>query len=255
MDEHALLRDVIARPGDDAPRLAYADAIASRDPDRATFIRAQLEASQRRRRGDDWGDQLRTIMALRPQQPRWTPRLPVRVETVYFHRGFPEHVVIALDGLIGKGEELAQVIPLRHVDVRGARGRLAELGRCAAFPRLVSIGLAGSELDDGDARAIAAWPAAPQLRWLDLSTNRIGRPGLDALAASASLRGIDWIDLHGNPCGNPVDSVAFESGVRGVVDVQWTPLGAELERVHGEIPWLHAPQRHTQHWPPDRADY
>jgi uncharacterized protein (TIGR02996 family) len=43
-DRDALLRAVVANPDDDAPRLVYADWLDEHgDPDRAEFIRIQIE--------------------------------------------------------------------------------------------------------------------------------------------------------------------------------------------------------------------
>jgi uncharacterized protein (TIGR02996 family) len=49
----ALHEHVVAAPHDDAPRLAYADAVEAADPERAEFIRLEIVLAQRRR--DGWG--------------------------------------------------------------------------------------------------------------------------------------------------------------------------------------------------------
>ncbi|MFN7146312.1 MAG: hypothetical protein ACK4YP_21240, partial [Myxococcota bacterium] len=55
--EHAVLRD----PWPDAPRLAFADAVAATDPDRARVIRAEIDVLKAKRAGvrrrlpeEDW---------------------------------------------------------------------------------------------------------------------------------------------------------------------------------------------------------
>jgi uncharacterized protein (TIGR02996 family) len=75
MTSEELYREVVRNPDDDAPRLAYADAVAPRDPARAEFIRLQIErfhdeaargvhlgrpsareAALRAKHGSRWGD-------------------------------------------------------------------------------------------------------------------------------------------------------------------------------------------------------
>jgi uncharacterized protein (TIGR02996 family) len=69
----AFLADILAHPDDDTPRLVYADWLAEHgDPDRAAFIRTQIEAHRspefdRRRYELNW-------QAARPGLARSSPR-------------------------------------------------------------------------------------------------------------------------------------------------------------------------------------
>lgn len=252
MTEESARAAVLAQPDADAPRLAYADAVESVAPARAQLIRAQIAATHKRRAGQSWHEEMRLInQLLGAHAARWTPALPVAVASMRFYRGFVEFVAAPIGVLAGALDAIAHVVPLRHANVTNAHNRCNALTRAPGFDRLVSLSLADNQLDDDDARVVAGFPRG-RVRWLDLSNNRIGAPGLDALAASPALRQVDFVDLMGNPCGDPVDHAIFDGSE--LVDAHPTPLGAALEDVHGPIAWLHAPLRHPRHWPPERGD-
>jgi uncharacterized protein (TIGR02996 family) len=250
MSERDLMRAVRAAPDDDAPRVAYAAAIDTTDPDRARFIRAQLDASHKRRAGASWGDELRTIEALLARhQAAWTPALPVPVASVGFFRGFVELVAMPAAAFVASADAIAQVVPLRHAELTGAHGAITSIVASSGYARLVSLGLSRNGLDDADAAALAAAPAG-RLRWLDLSSNRIGDAGLDAIAGSASLRALEFLELGGNPCGEPADKAKYDE--QGMYDAWPTPEGRALEARHGVLPWLHNATRHKT---TERGDY
>ena len=243
MSERDLMRAVIAAPADDAPRLAYADAVAASDPDRARFIRAQIDASRKRRTGASWADEGRTGDELLARHARaWTPSLP-HVASVRFYRGFVELVAMPLDAFIVSADAIADAVPLRHADLTAARGAIPALVASRGYARLVSLSLKRTALDDADAAALAAAPVSP-LRWLDLTSNKIGAAGLEALAGSASLRALLVLELGGNPCGTPNDPPRYDEMNRLLPSVP-TPEGVALEARHGRLPWLHATERDT----------
>src|SRR2546423_15203209 len=77
-DEQGLLQAILESPGDDLPRLVYADWLDENgDPDRAEFIRTQVELARMGK-----GDERRASLALREQalldrhQKAWLAALP-----------------------------------------------------------------------------------------------------------------------------------------------------------------------------------
>jgi hypothetical protein len=112
---------------------------------------------------------------------------------------------------------------------------------------LRTLGLAGQALDDAAAAALAVSPRLAGLRWLDLRDNRIGEPGVRALAASPVIRAIPVVLLAGNPC-DPARQYRYD--VDGSAADSWRPeLADELERAHGRIGWLELSPAHEL---PDR---
>src|SRR3954465_1671476 len=76
--EPDLLSAVLAEPDDDAPRLAYADWLADNgQPERAEFVRLQIERMRRPRRDPArhyYGE--RELAFGRAQAPQWLAALP-----------------------------------------------------------------------------------------------------------------------------------------------------------------------------------
>lgn len=149
----AFLADIIAHPGEDAPRLIYADWLDDRDAPgdrgRAEFIRAQVELARREADGRDraecsWGATCCCRShALRRRQlellpwvaiprvgpwPGWVlmPRcgftLPggVKVEAA-FRRGFAEAATLPLAAYLEHAGALHAATPLREVTLTGDR--------------------------------------------------------------------------------------------------------------------------------------
>src|SRR5262245_44983871 len=102
MNPASFLEEIIARPDDDTPRLVCADWFEDNgDPDRAEFIRAQIERAKLAP-GDDRDAELRDReeALLTAHRPRWDgPLSDLACETVY-RRGFVEAVApkITWDG-------------------------------------------------------------------------------------------------------------------------------------------------------------
>src|SRR5690349_17506264 len=91
-DRDALLKAILADPDDDIARLVYADCLEENgDPDRAAFIRLQVEASQ----ADPLSPHGRRLAAkadllLRRHQQAWTRHLGGPLSMPVFARGFVE---------------------------------------------------------------------------------------------------------------------------------------------------------------------
>jgi uncharacterized protein (TIGR02996 family) len=253
----SLLAAVCATPDDDAPRHAYAAAIAAREPARAELIRLQLARSADEhkrhalvgaptareralldRHGDDWA---------RPLDPFVRPTRRPRPDPGWrFERGFLAFARVDADTLASLGERLFQMAPIRHLDLDPGP-TLRDALASPLLGRLRSLGLPACDLDDDAAIALAANPQLAGLRWLDLRDNQIGEAGVTALGASALIRAIPIVLFAGNP-GDPTQQYAFDGD--GSIADSWLPAaGAALEAAHGDVAWLHLPPYHEQ---PDR---
>src|SRR5262245_56029773 len=91
-DEKALLAAIWEHPHEDTPRLMYADWLQENgQPERAEFIRVQIELAQL----DASWDDLPPALVRREQElwkkwrARWRAHLPKERRSCDFHRGFP----------------------------------------------------------------------------------------------------------------------------------------------------------------------
>jgi uncharacterized protein (TIGR02996 family) len=86
----------------------------------------------------------------------------------------------------------------KHLRLDGVRPYRAASGG----PRLTTLSLKGSELDDAAATWAASSPGFAGLGSLSLQGGRIGPRGAAALAESRYLAGLYQLDLSGNPVGD-----------------------------------------------------
>lgn len=229
-DLDALYRAVLDRPDDDTPRLVYADALDDLgEPDRAAFVRAQVEAA----RADPWAPAAVRVRCFRGSAPpgNWLaelPDLPAGLSWAVppFRRGFPALVqardgaafVAAADGLFDLAPvESLELAATRAADLRALRacpglGRLRRLviregaghGTAQALLNSPHLG-ALEELVIGagltSARTAAAVVAARGFRALRAFSYRDEQPGgamVAALAGLADPPGLHTLDLQGN---------------------------------------------------------
>jgi uncharacterized protein (TIGR02996 family) len=226
------LQTIIVAPDGDRPRLAYARAIERTRPERAEFIRLQVERARaerlsgalrsapspreqdlRRRFGADWGRYVAPLA--RPYTSDGDYR------GYELERGFIAELRTDPDMVADPREYLFKSAPLEHLDLTPDGPVLDAL----AYPRMAqirSIGLRDLELGDDDMVVLARDARLDRCEWLDLRSNRVGIRGIQALAASPRIRSIPVVLLASNPCD--LDTVA-----------------AALEDAHGWIPWLHLP--------------
>src|SRR5262245_18930254 len=118
-DGDALWRAVLDNPDDDTPRLIYADWLdENAQPDRAAFIRAQVEAV----RAEPFGPKARAAEKLadellRKNRPEWTRGVRDLVDEYRFERGFVEHVTVGSDRFVRHAESLFEAEPVQSLRV------------------------------------------------------------------------------------------------------------------------------------------
>jgi uncharacterized protein (TIGR02996 family) len=128
-DRDALLRAVAAAPDDDLPRLVFADWFDENgDPDRAVFVRAQVEFARHWRSGQGLNDHARQQFRERwaEHQARWRAELPVIPGVLWdlvFHRGFIERASVDTDRTaVDHFDDLFGRTPLLHLTVKRFTG-------------------------------------------------------------------------------------------------------------------------------------
>lgn len=253
MSLESLYRAVLADPAADEPRRKYADAVAATDPARAKLIRLQLRVVQLRAHGGAWqAPHLEAVDLLEANEQRWAKNVLPLADGVRFFRGFVDQVTLPAAKFAANAAKLYDLAPIRHVDLKGMPHAGTGLFSNAALERIVSLGLCRSRVSTRQVEALVSSSHLGNLRWLDLSHNALPRETLEVLAGSPWIRNLDFVDVKGNRFDDPVDQVGVDWSSNRVESVTGTPLGAELERAHGQIRWLHPDPAGI--WPPLRED-
>jgi uncharacterized protein (TIGR02996 family) len=207
------LRAICADPEDDTVRLVYADWLDENgDPERAEFIRLQIEYEWRRaaRTCDSafWG----RYTAMVRNEGGWRhelPRLPGISWPGFFRRGFPHEVAVS-DGrhLVRNGEAVFEATPVDTVSVAGAG--LTTLTRVLERPevnRVSRLWLHHCRLAPGEWEIVAQCPYLTRLDFLGLAPPF--RP---------SLRRANW-------------TLLTDADARAMVASPFLPRGMELHLV------------------------
>src|SRR5581483_11308551 len=117
-DQQALLAAILAQPDDDTPRLVYADWLDENgQPDRAAFVRAQIEAA----RAEPYSKQARAAEkragAIREKRRHtWAAPLPGTYD-IDFERGFIGHITAGTFGFREAAAGLFAAHPIRSLRV------------------------------------------------------------------------------------------------------------------------------------------
>jgi uncharacterized protein (TIGR02996 family) len=132
----AFLRNIRENPDDDTARLVFADWLDENgDPERAEFIRLQIELSR-----IEWGDprwaplQARESNLLDANRDRWLQGLPKACrDKVAFERGFVATASVTGKQFLRWAEKLKERTPLTGVGLNATQAVFAELTRQPVF--------------------------------------------------------------------------------------------------------------------------
>jgi uncharacterized protein (TIGR02996 family) len=170
----ALLHACLDNPDDDTPRLVYADWLQENgDPDRAEFIRLQIEIARQGYIGcipagiEDREWELRTA-----HEAEWNPLPHPLWRSAIFDRGFIDHVDVLTD------EEAAAVARHREVLSVSVDTDVTEvgLGSLAAHPYLEELYFRGGIIVTPN--GMQALARLPRLRRLEIHDGAISGPWL-----------------------------------------------------------------------------
>ncbi len=254
------LRNVIAHPDDDEPRLAYGAALRPQDPDLARFIELQVEAGRERRRKREgrfgiFPSEDRKL--LEKHGARWARTMAKYSSRQEFDRGFIFEIGIEPNLFLEYGDWLLKNAPIRLVyfgvsEVGPFPYR--ELFASPLLERIDAIALINREVTDEDVEVIAASPHLGRLLCLDLTDNRLTERAFKALAAAPATRKLLAVGRRQGSQGSyfpgPVYAATGEDDGYERPIWDWTPMteqGRALEREYGYIPWLH-PQDNGCDW-------
>lgn len=240
----APLEEVLRRPDEDEPRLAYAawcgrQALSAATVARGVFIRAQIDLVRKRATGT-W-EELHLAGhaandARREHGDAWDGQLRSLVSSVVYDRGFVELVRMSAAEFLGRAAELRGLAPIRHVDLTGVVEAGPEFWGSEALAGVRSLSMDRVGLTDREAAALAGSPHLGELRWLSIQDNLLTRKAGDALGASSGLGRLVYVGMRGNPY-DPTNRYSHDGEIVGSV---WLPPeGERLERTHGPKAWLH----------------
>jgi uncharacterized protein (TIGR02996 family) len=195
------LREVIASPDDDAPRLVFADWLEDHgETHRAEFIRLQCRLA---RAGEDdpgradllareW--ELQTVCGgdWRPAFPAWARDEPVR-----FRRGFAAWTSTTATRFLRHGEKLFAAAPIEGLQLRGLADLVPEVFASPLLARLHELDLNNNVLSGADVEALCASRSLGGLTRLNLVGTHLR--DLAPLAAWKQLGRIRSLDLAFNP--------------------------------------------------------
>ena len=172
MPSHAgFLRDILANPEDDAPRLVYADWLDEHgEAARAEFIRVQVRLAALPEGADERLELARRQrQLLREHRERWLDPLRGLVSDASFRRGFVERAQFDAETFLDHGDEVFAREPVRSVSF--FERPLGTLTQIAGSPLLAGLtvldlrhyranGLPSSQhVTEAEMRALAAAPA------------------------------------------------------------------------------------------------
>lgn len=190
--EHAeLYAAVMARPDDDAPRLALAEAFEQQgDAARADFIRRQCAYAKLAEGGERAAAWAPIGALLKEHGARWLGSLSSVATARGFWRGFLDHADADSAALVARADELARVAPLSVLTVEAPDEEDAGDGLAAGFLELALLERVRTlHLGEGmSAAALAKALAAPRLAGLESASLFDGGGFPEAIEALA--RGI-----------------------------------------------------------------
>ena len=243
-DLERCVQEVIARPNDDDARLAFADAVETDDPLRATFVRLDIEDRSAGRCGHDppGGEFFRVHQLFCRHGERWSADVRPLVDRLQFSGGFVELIAVDAARFLQTASSIYDRAPVLRLWLTGVKPVAQQLFSSPFLERIRALELARNDLDDDDVELIARSAHLGELRWLSLSTNRVGPRGLEALAASQGLPRLEYLGLSFNPVADPTPKSA------DTYDTD-SAMATELMAKYGHRAWLSA-SGHRYDWPP-----
>jgi uncharacterized protein (TIGR02996 family) len=229
--DRPFLEAILADPDDDAVRLVYADWLDEHgQPERAEFIRVQVERARRSPRGNrSFELEQREEQLLKGREEAWAVPLPGLAKQWQFRRGFVESVQIEGEKFLPRADELFATFPLRSLQLiivgwqhYGFTRQFAALPQLA---RLHTLDLSDCCFTVYSQHRLLASPHLTGLRELELRGNDFSAGILPALSRAPALAGLTSLSLG----GDAYRSRGFAAGSVGRVAAgPWPPRLTDL---------------------------
>jgi len=227
--ERAFVTAIIENVEDDTPRLVYADWLEENgDPDRAEFIRLQIELAGLEDQDRPIGTgkkpgstprerllQKREGELLDLHRREWKSVLPKRAQEELlceFRRGFVARMSVSAARFLRGGAALCRATPLEELQLTNHQGRTEPLADFPALARVRKLTLHDGLVFDEGAKLLLESPRLRNLTALDLDyRGMIGLPGAQALANSPALARLAVLKLSSNELGSAGARILVES--------------------------------------------
>jgi len=236
-EEEQLVAEIIANPDDDELRVRFAELAAARGDVRAELVREQLAEPPSKE-----GTALESRQRI-DSHPEWSaPLIALGARDLRFTRGFPSEITIDLDALIANAEKLFALAPITVLRISGGiGGRGRELAAVRQLAQLYVLDLSKQGVTDSDLQALLDSSFLARLRTLTLHQNPITDAGVEALvAATPAMPALRNVDLQLTRAKDPSDRHEYWDDHDQYGYWKPTERGKELEATYGRIRWFHA---------------
>jgi hypothetical protein len=231
-----LLADVMASPADPAPRRAYADAVRSRDPERAELIDCQLAMRDAARANQSPPEDAsaRSRFLAHRRGAEWAKPIVPFVNSIEYYAGFVEYVEVNAAGLAQAARVLPALAPIRHLRIKKLHGSIESLlGLPPSFLNaLVTLDVRNNNIDDAEAIAIVTSPHLVNVVVLNFARNSITEATLRAIQLP-SLRYVETDQTGAELVERPEPEWDGSTGTP-----HFRSLHERLRRDLGALPWL-----------------
>ena len=201
--DEAFLEAIREQPGDDAPRLIYADWLEEQGgrvaAARAEFIRIQCELERVPFGSSRWYALDSHASALREEfESDWLGPQGERLRSHHFRRGFLDYIDLSTEQFLDHADELFRLGPIREVSLYEARDRIHALAAFSPLNRFQMLSLTANDLRCEELRVLCDSPHLTHLTGLDLSLNNLDTEAVGVLRQARFFTGLDSLNLGSN---------------------------------------------------------
>ncbi|MGL5096423.1 MAG: TIGR02996 domain-containing protein, partial [Planctomycetia bacterium] len=206
-DTHdAFLAKCVARPDDDAPRLAYADWLDAQKDPQGEFIRLQCKTVKMPHDDPKRAELLaREVELLDEHGKNWAGRLPKMPDVWWldFHRGLVQTARIwGWEIFREVADQVYAATPIRQLRFWNVTAESAmDLAESAKLSPLYALLMGNNLLFDDGAAAMAQSPHLDRIVLWDVWDCHIGDAGAAGIAAAPGFLGLKALDLRLNKVG------------------------------------------------------
>ena len=193
------MRNILAAPAEDAPRLQYASWLDGCGNPLGEFIRLQCSLSKSQLAEPSLYFERREQELLACFHEDWTQSLAGCVEWGCFRRGFIEEVSVTDRQLLRNANELFFLAPITDLHLKTDGRRLDHLPRVQNLRHTIFLDISSQELGDAGAGRLAQAPLLTHVHGLNMASTFIGDDGLEALCDSPNLTHLRELYLNDNP--------------------------------------------------------
>ncbi len=198
------LKRILEQPGDDAPRLVFADWLEEQRDPRGEFIRLQCALAKSADAASQKKLRQREQSLLKEHGKRWSQSYSGIAERCSFRRGFVEGITVSTEKFLKHAHELFDWAPLRRI--RLTQMKAAQIDSLASEPALdqiVEFDLTANDLQDAGIDRLLHTSQFRNLKSLNVSVNGLTDRGLSSIVNCSGMKNLRVLDLSHNHIRNP----------------------------------------------------